>query len=414
MLKPVFSDPQIDILAGKARQPFLMETLAGIGMRPILAPETLETRTHVALLVDLKSVEAHPASPELAKILLRPERPLVCLGTGPIDLSRRPDAIRLIKDDLIPTLTERLAVRKRALLRENERGLRALTARQFGSPVYSHAPKQVDGPHRILYVGPASRSLLPLTRGLADRGVDLMTCMTVRTAHNHLLEGEFRMVLIDAPAADAQTHGLLNLSAQHQDVSFVILGYAESGLVLDGSVDLSGDPETVYDLLAERVCAEPLSTRLERVRLSATSHDPLTGLYSEAFLRAHLPRQINASLQDETRLTLLSLKLRSTAHDETHAEDLPKLAGLVVANMRETDLVARMGQRGLLCVLRDTSYSGAVQLAGRIAALIGEREATRHLADRFEWRAVERRASYTPDGLIAAALTGPFTRSIAA
>ena len=36
------------------------------------------------------------------------------------------------------------------------------------------------------------------------------------------------------------------------------------------------------------------------------------------------------------------------------------------------------------------------------------------LAERLTWRAVERRASFTSDGLIAAALTGPFTRPLAA
>ena len=65
-------------------------------------------------------------------------------------------------------------------------------------------------------------------------------------------------------------------------------------------------------------------------------------------------------------------------------------------------------------MLRDTAYGGAVQLAGRLAALLAERADTRDLAERLSWRAVERRTSFTSDGLIAAALTGPFTRPLAA
>lgn len=414
MPKPAFSDPQIDLLATGERQRELMEALASIGMRPILASGDLGEPSRVALLVDLKSVPAAPPPPELAKVLLRKDRPIVCLGEGEIDLSRRPDAIRLIRDQHIATLPERLAVRRRALLRENERSLRTLTARQFGSPVYANAPKGEDSLRRVLYIGPVSRGLIPMTRGLGARGVDLVSCMTVRSAHHHLSDTSFRMVLVDAQAVDEQTHGVLNLTAQHKDTSFVILGHAQNGLVLDGVVGLEGDPETAFDLLAERATSEPLSTRLQRVRLSSTSHDPLTGLYSEAFLRAHLPRQISASQQDEAPLTLLSLKLRGTSVEEGHPDELPRLASLLVANLRETDLAARLGQRGLLCVLRDTAYGGAVQLAGRLAALLAERADTRDLAERLSWRAVERRTSFTSDGLIAAALTGPFTRPLAA
>lgn len=414
MQKPAFSDPQIDLLATGDRQRMLMDALAGIGMRPILASGDLSDQTRVALLVDLKSVSASPPPAELAPVLLRKDRPIVCLGEGEIDLSRRPDAIRLIKDQHIASLPDRLAVRRRALLRENERSLRTLTARQFGSPVYARDPKPAGEPQRVLYIGPVSRGLIPMTRGLGARGVDLVSCMTVRSAHHHLSDTSFRMVLVDAQAADEQTHGVLNLSAQHKDTSFVILGHADSGLVLDGVVDLHGDLETAFDLLAERVTSEPLATRLKRVRLSSTSHDPLTGLYSEAFLRAHLPRQISASHQDESSLTLLSLKLRNTNVEEGHPEDLPRLASLVVPNLRETDLAARLGQRGLLCVLRDTAYGGAVQLAGRLGTLLANNADTRDLAERLTWRAVERRASFTSDGLIAAALTGPFTRPLAA
>ena len=74
MPKPAFSDPQIDLLATGERQRELMEALASIGMRPILASGDLGEPSRVALLVDLKSVPAAPPPPDLAKVLLRKDR----------------------------------------------------------------------------------------------------------------------------------------------------------------------------------------------------------------------------------------------------------------------------------------------------------------------------------------------------
>lgn len=415
MRSPAFSDPQIDLLARGERRAHLASALAKVGLRPVMAPATLDVRTSIPLLIDLNSVTADPPPPGLMPVLTQQARPIVCLGAGQIDLSHRPDAIRLLQDTQIANLPARLALRQRALLRENERLLRAETAREFGSPVYTSPPSCQPGPSRMLFIGAVSARLLAMTRGLAARKIELVSCMTLQTAATHLNQTRFRLVLVEADMADAQADGLTCLSAHHANTPFLLAGDTGSGLVFDGLVDIETDMETGLDLLAERARAEPLSTRLERVRLSATSHDPLTGLYSEAFLRAHLPRQMAASAHDETCLTLLSLKLRTSQMTESRPGDLSLLAQKVVASVRETDLVARLGQRGLLCVLRDTSYAGAVQLAERLVTSLEDGNAERiGLTQRLMWRVVERRGSHTPDGLIATALTGPFSKPLAA
>ncbi|MCI4644417.1 MAG: diguanylate cyclase, partial [Hyphomonadaceae bacterium] len=380
------------------------------------ASTKLDVETRIPLLVDLNSIIMDPPPPGLLPVLAYAERPLVCLGTAPIDLSRRPDAIHLSRDEQIQALPPRLALLRRTLLRESERTLRAETARDFGNPVYTHSPADTSKTLRFLYIGSISPHLLAMTRGLKARGVELVSCMTLQTAENHLSHDSFRLVIVEGVLLDALAERIQALSSRLPDTPFLVIGKTENGHILDGAVVPDMDLEMALDILLERARTEPLSTRLKRVRLSATSHDPLTGLYSEAFLRAHLPRQMAACEKEETCLTVLSVKLRAPLEGTSRTDDLPRLADLLVANLRETDLVARLGPRGLLCVLRDTSFAGAVQLAGRIVEAVETLSSAQEsdLADRLMWRVVERRGTHTPDGLIAAVQTGPFTRPIAA
>ena len=408
MFQPSFQDPQIEVIFNGRRHDGLLSALAAAGFRPVIASVPIETRTSVPLLIDLSDA----TSIRLGEFGLSSgdeiDRPLILFGKLPGKV-RVPGAwIHISSTDLIATLPARLDLRRRSLLRENERQLRQLSERSFGSPLYFETHEHKPSTHKVLFVGPVGARFLPLSKGLAERGVQVFAAMTMQTAKMHLDADTFRLLLIDPSRSPEE---VANLVRGRGDMPVYVLG-SRGGDVFDGCINMDGDSDTAYDFIAHRARSIPLRTRLDRVRLGATSHDPLTGLYSEAFLRAHLPRQMEACAQFETPLTLLHLRCRDST---LGSGELVTLSRAIVANLRETDLLVLLDQSSFLASLRDTSYAGAAQLAGRIISVIADLPGIdRTLSGRFLWRAVERRGCFTPEGLIKAAQNGPYSRTIAA
>jgi len=403
-----FKDPQIEVLSDSNRRDAILARLATAGFRPLLASPPIEQTTSVPLLVDLNAsgLVDHLTGATLSG--LTADRPIVLLGALPKGALPAKNQVHISSLDMIATLSARLDLRRRSLLRENERDLREQTARSFGSPLYFEGRAEAASTPKVLYVGPIGARFLPLSKGLSSRGVEVVASITLQTAAMHIAAEQFRLLIVDQKedASDVET-----LVKGQGDLPVYLVGQG-ADRIFDGTIDLDGDSETACDFIAERAKSVPLCTRLSRVRLGATSHDPLTGLYSEAFLRAHLPRQMEACAQFETPLTLLHLRCRD---GEFSSSDLVHMASLYVSNLRETDLLARLNHSSFLAVLRDTPYAGAAKLGVRLTEVIGQDpKLGPNVAHRIVWRAVERRGSFTPEGLISSALQGPYTRTVAA
>ncbi|MEL6567824.1 MAG: diguanylate cyclase [Pseudomonadota bacterium] len=403
-----FQDPQIEVVFNGNRHPELLTALAAAGFRPVVADAPIEFRTSVPILIDLASVS--PAQLDQLGFSAAGElnRPVILFGALSHPIPPNSQHIHIAGLDQLASLPARLDLRRRSQLRENERQLRRETEQAFGNPLYFEGQAKDTSSPKVLYVGPIGTRFLPLSKGLAARGVQVFAAMTAQTARMHLDAEPFRLLLLDPSRSNSDIEQLVQ---GRGDLPVFIIGSgAEHGF--DGCISLDEDGETAYEFIAQRAKSVPLRTQLPKVRLGATSHDPLTGLYSEAFLKAHLPRQMEACAQYETPLTLLNLRCRDGV---LSSDEMLAVSRTIVANLRETDLLSRIDQTSFIAVLRDTPYAGAAQLASRLLQVIAQLEGVNSgLANRIVWRAVERRGSFTPEGLLQSAQSGPYSRSLAA
>jgi GGDEF domain-containing protein len=144
--------------------------------------------------------------------------------------------------------------------------------------------------------------------------------------------------------------------------------------------------------------------------------DRTTGLFTRAYIQNHLARQIKAAENNETVLTILTLKLKSGADQDIAARSAqPDLARIVKLMLREVDCGARYDDTTLVLSLPGTNYSGAVRLAGRIVEKLGGDNlgapgTPLPFGGSLSWRAVERRRYHTSATLISSAMIGPFSR----
>ena len=91
-----------------------------------------------------------------------------------------------------------------------------------------------------------------------------------------------------------------------------------------------------------------------------TIRDSATGLFSKAFLEAHLESQIKAADQTGQPLTVIGIELNN------HLRGTKSTAANVLKELRATDLAARYSARHIVVSLPATAYSGAIQIARRL------------------------------------------------
>lgn len=190
-------------------------------------------------------------------------------------------------------------------------------------------------------------------------------------------------------------------------------------------------PDHAQDLLshADEIieCQDPEPDVVKRIALLARKYQALrparptasitrgvgddsTGLFSSAFLEAHLGRQIEVSNQRADALSVMTLKLVGAHRND--ARLLDGLANCLAPLLRETDCAAVVETGTIAVSMPLTSYHGAVQLSKRIAEAIAGVDELASLA--LNWRVVEKRNSHTAKALLEAGLSGPFMRLDAA
>lgn len=409
-LKTSFDDPQIEVLAASPRREMLMSRLAGLGFRPIRAALPVVATGSTPLLVDTVS------APDLAESPIgRPDwlRPLVLLGSSALDGALPSDAIRMQTLDALEQLHSRLTLRARRKLAALEGELREATAKGFSERPAVSGPASQRAPERgVLFFGSLGQDFLTLSRGLVGRGLPATGALTWNNAYDYLRAGGFAILLVDARQLRDHRNEIARALGSCDAVTVIGLGRAADAPFLDAVVDFSRDPVGAVDLLVGLAERAPLSTRLRKVRLSSRSHDPQTGLYSEAFLRAHLALQMPALSIREIPQSLLNLRLRQDAFDRPGlGRALDRLAELAIACLRETDLVCRFESCSLLANLPGASHGEAVRIAQRMKDA-ADRDAI--IGKTLMWRASERREAYSSEQFVFAALNGPFSRPIAA
>lgn len=405
-----YLDPQIEVIATSPRREMLMSRLATSGFRPLRGEARARVGTGAACLVDCAST----SESDLVRLLVRmesdPVRPLVLLG-APEKMAKPPRSAIKLKDEAgLPGLRARLDLRRRQLLCESERALRIETETALvGAPPNTRSQ---DSSRRLLYVGSISPGFLPLKRALEACDIEVTAAYTLPTAEAHLRESDFTACLLDLVTSPD-----LSLAALSRPCGpGHILALAETNARIDPDMfDFLVDADQDSGDIAQDVCTimkrPVLTTRMVRPRLSEKLYDIATGLYSPAFLRAHLPRQLEASTVDESPFSLLCLRARSGERAQ-ETRTIERMADTVASNLREADLACRYEPRSILISLRATAYADAARIARRLTARL--ESTARELSCGIDWRAVERRAYHNADTLIQSTVTGQFSRLLAA
>ncbi len=418
MTEPAFLHPQIEVLATRPRRDALFDKLRRSGFRPIAGqlPQSLAGATPV--LADLASLPPQDISALREASLRGANAELVLLRPTCASPVRLRDAIILNGDGDLASLAARLDLRQRQMLRQSELDIRrAIFAELGGAPGPSTAEAK---PPQILFVGPVGASFNPLHRAFARKGGVLHGALSRQNALRLLDTGAFAACLIDLAEDGPGLDLVADLAARPRPgLRVAALGDIMQGAtaqVVDEIIAPDLSPDAIAVCVHELVDTPELQPHAGHIALTSRTHDPFTGLFSRDFLRTCLKRQLQACEAHEQSLSLLSLRLAvPRGREPVSPQQMLALAGWLCANLRMTDLAARIDKTSVMISMRATPYSGAVTLARRIEALFASREdagGARELAGlSLSWRVAERRLGNSADMLIQSALAGPFHHS---
>ena len=414
-----YMDPPIEVAATGVRFKIVAARLRSGGMRPYASGDRVDFEASDPLLIDLASVSKATLQACRKACIRGLSRRLIILDTADAGLFLS-DALTVRRDRDLGMLKGRLSAMARREARSMEVAIRAETAQAFGIVPSAELPDQVP---ELLYLGQCSPMFLSLQNALRAKGVSVTAALSRNMASDYLSTRRFSAALVDMiSASDSGAH---------------LPDRTEPGEWLNGLPILAliqGDsrrPDDAHDLLshADEIieCQDSEPDVVKRIALLARKYqalrparptgpvsrgvwDDATGLFSSAFLEAHLERQIGVSNQRTDALSVMTLKL--FGEHRSDARLLDTLAKCLGPLLRETDCAAIVETGTIAVSMPLTSYHGAVQLSKRIAEAIAQVDELAGLT--LNWRVVEKRNIHTAKALLEASLSGPFMRLDAA
>jgi two-component system cell cycle response regulator PopA len=414
-----YMDPPIEVAATGVRFKIVAARLRSGGMRPYASGDAVDFDASDPLLIDLASVSKAVLETCHKACLRGLTRRLIILDTADAGLFLS-DALTVRRDRDLGMLKGRLSAMARREARSMEVAIRAETAQAFGIVASVASPDEAP---ELLYLGQSSPIFLSLENALRAGGVSVTAALSCNMASDYLSTRRFSAALVDMTSAS--------------ECSALLSGGSGPGEMLNGLPILAlvdGDnrpPDDAQDLLshADEIieCQDPEPDVVKRIAFLARKYqalrparpmasitrgvgDDMTGLYSSAFLAAHLERQIDVANQRADALSVMTLKLVGEHRSDVRLLD--RLATCLGPLLRETDCAAVVETGTIAVSMPLTSYHGAVQLSKRIAEAIAEVDELASLT--LNWRVVEKRNFHTAKALLEAALSGPFMRLDAA
>jgi hypothetical protein len=414
-----YMNPPIEVAATGVRFKIVAARLRSGGMRPYAGGDAVDFESSDPLLIDLASVSRSMLEALDSVCRQGLARRMILLDTADTGLFLI-DALTVRRDRDLGMLKGRLSAMARREARSMEAAIRAETAKAFGIIPYAASPDVVPD---LLYLGQSSPMFLSLQNALRARGVSVTAALSRNMASDYLSTRRFSAALVDMTSAS--------------DSGALLPDRSEPGEWLNGLPILAlvdGDkrpPDDAQDLLshADEIieCQDPepdvvkriesLSRKYQALRpakptgpITKGACDDATGLFSSAFLAAHLERQIDVSNQRADALSVMTLKL--VGKHRSDGRLLDALANCLGPILRDTDCAAVVETGTIAVSMPLTSYNGAVQLSKRIAEAIAEVDELASLA--LNWRVVEKRNFHTAKALLEAGLSGPFMRLDAA
>jgi len=321
----------------------------------------------------------------------------IIVVTAHNDSASRLEALRAGADEFMskPLDEQTLLARVRSLLRardtDEELRLRDNTHRALG---FAEETETYDQPATIAIIAGQYDTALDWKTSLSEEMNDKLVVFSKETAllsskGNHAPE-----VYVIACDLDKPDEGLRLLSelrsrpnTRHSAILMVIPQDAshKASTALDlGANDLmveGFDPEEMALRLKTQIRRKRQSDRLrETVRdgLRMSVIDPLTELYNRRYAEPHLQRVAERAKQTGRPFAVMILDLdRFKAINDTYGHSagdvvLQKVAARIKDNLRDVDMVARIGGEEFLVVMPDTQLDQARMAAERLCRVVDE------------------------------------------
>ncbi|MDO8281902.1 MAG: diguanylate cyclase [Thermodesulfovibrionia bacterium] len=170
---------------------------------------------------------------------------------------------------------------------------------------------------------------------------------------------------IQYPEIAAHGHIIIPLKARD-----IIVGVLY--LYMDADFDLPESKLRLLDSIGNQIGVSIDNARLYEETKKSSLHDPLTGLANRRLMHIVFSRVIAEAKRTEKPFSVIMLDIdRFKEYNDTKGHSagdklLAELAGLIMKESREIDLVARFGGEEFLLILPDTSLEMAYEAAERI------------------------------------------------
>ncbi|WP_376871429.1 diguanylate cyclase [Albirhodobacter sp. R86504] len=371
------------------------------------AHEALEvTRTHLPDLILLDMQLPDLAGADLVRQLrAAPATALVpvIMISSSNDSRLRLEALRAGADDVMTKPLDELGLlaRLRSLLRARETNeelrLRETTSRALG---FDEDPAPFEPPYRIGFVSAQPEDAIGWRRALAKYLPD--ADLRLITRDNALAQSQddasFDAFVMTADLARAGDGLRLMSELRSRNVTrhcAICIALPETMReTASVALDLGANDVLPFDLRTEEAAQEAalrISAQIRRKRtldrqrdtiasgLRLATIDPLTGLYNRRYALPHLRRIAQRAEQNARVYALLLVDIdHFKSVNDTYGHSvgdhvLVEVAHRLSLNMREVDMVARIGGEEFLVVMPDTSLEIARSVAQRLCDVIHNR-----------------------------------------
>ena len=426
MTSTEFLNPPIEVIATSPRLDMIKARLKAGGLRPYNSRD--DANNEDPLLIDAMSMDGAQLV-HIRKIIARRMGRITILLADP-GAPLLEDAIIITSESELSSVPARLQVAERKKDRLREVRLRAHTAREMlGNRVKCFT----DEPASMLYFGDGSSRFLALSAALKTYGISVTAALTPLTALDYLASRKYSCVLVDLDeGAGRSLDFLAEFNGDFQLSSVPIFATIRAGQarspeqesalanateIIDSNAQIMEIAEKISMLAEYHKAATPMSPEMIA---DGRVHDRMTGLFTAEYLKKHLDNQFIDAQDFLLPLSFMSLQLSSPNDGHSTArKTMPKLAKFISADIRQTDCAGRLDWATIGISLRNTGYSGGVQLARRLMKRLGG-DALPNLGIpasancTLAWRVIERRAYHSASDLIIAGTKGPQTRIIRA
>ena len=338
----------------------------------------------------------------------------VVMVTALSDISDRVRGLEAGADDFLtkPVNDIALFARVRSLVRlkmmMDEWRLRESTSGHFGmlSNGLSLLAESTEKP-RVLVLEDSPLDLEKITETLSRDGAEVYPAANCASSLERALAEEFDLVIVSLTLLNEDGLRLCSHLRSHERTRQVpILLMIDEGDLQRVAKGLElGANDYVIKPIDRNELQARVRTQVRRKRyqdrlrsnyeqsLSLALTDSLTGVFNRRYVTAHLPRLLDRAADSNKPVSILMFDIdhfklvNDTYGHDIGDEVLREVAIRAARNLRNFDLVARLGGEEFVVIMPDTDGESALQVAERLRQRIGD--------TKFEIRAPEKEITVT-------------------